>query len=141
FHLANTEFFQQLLALRSEKHVLVVERREGKGRRHHNGDANASVQLEVTSVHPLLPPSASFSDTPTPAAADAEPTADADGQPRDPARQAGVGPPRHLPQDPRRLPSFTGDAEERAVDLVCLDEFHGFPAVGLRLVTELAAFR
>jgi len=79
FHLRNTEFFQQLLAMRAEKHLLVIERREGSRRKHHNGDGDASVQLEVTSVHPLLPPSASFSDTPTPAQLPADEAAAPDG--------------------------------------------------------------
>jgi polysaccharide pyruvyl transferase len=85
FHLPQTEYFQQLLAMREEKYVLVVERRDG-GRRGAganaagaNGGADPSVRLEVTGMDPLLPPSASFSETPTPttdnggAAAQAQP--------------------------------------------------------------------
>jgi exopolysaccharide biosynthesis predicted pyruvyltransferase EpsI len=88
FHLPNTEFFQQLLAMRAEKHLLVTERREGSRRKHHNGEADAAVQLEVTKLHPLLPPSASFSDTPTPAQSPAEESADgADGN----GKPAGAG--------------------------------------------------
>jgi exopolysaccharide biosynthesis predicted pyruvyltransferase EpsI len=128
FHLPNTEFFQQLLAIRSEKHVLVVERREGKGRRHHNGDANASVQLEVTSVHPLLPPSASFSDTPTPAAGDAEPAADGDGKPSGPGvvgRLKGIAralTPHRWPREAAQTPFAKLAAERVGAEMPALKD-------------------
>ena len=88
FHLAGTEFFQQLLAMRAEKHVLVVERRESARKRDGGGDGNGdpTVRLEVTSVLPTLPPTASFSDTPTPPA-DASPLG---GDDRDAAGGSGV---------------------------------------------------
>jgi hypothetical protein len=66
FHLTDTEYFQQLLALREEKYVLVVERREGAKPNHNGANGEPSVRLEVTAVDPLLPPSASFSETPAP---------------------------------------------------------------------------
>ena len=66
FHLTETEYFQELLALRAEKYLLVVERREG-ARTPSNG-VDPSVRLEVTGVDPLLPPSASFTETPAAAA-------------------------------------------------------------------------
>ena len=70
FRMTETEYFQQLLAMRAEKHVLVVERREAGRKRGSNGNgaADNAVRLEVTNVDPLLPPSASFSDTPAPPA-------------------------------------------------------------------------
>lgn len=64
FHLAKTEYFRELLALREEMYVLVVERRESRRRGQSNGDP--AVRLEVTGMDALLPPSASFSDTPAP---------------------------------------------------------------------------
>ena len=67
FHLGQNEYFQQLLATRADKHVLVVERRDSGRRRAGNGERDASVHLEVTGMDPLLPPSASFSDTAAPA--------------------------------------------------------------------------
>ena len=65
FHLTDTEYFQQLLALREEKYVLVVEHREPAKKNRNGAHADPSVHLEVTAVDPLLPPSASFSETPT----------------------------------------------------------------------------
>jgi hypothetical protein len=62
FHLANTEYFQQLLALRSEKYVLVVERKDAARKR----DAQAGNGKSMLDADPLLPPSASFSETSTP---------------------------------------------------------------------------
>lgn len=66
FHLAESPWFQQLLASRAEKHVLVVERRESARKR---GDrlADQPLRMQVNHADPLLPPSASFSETPTPA--------------------------------------------------------------------------
>jgi hypothetical protein len=58
FHLVNTEYFQQLLALRSEKYVLVVERRGGQ-KRPQGLLAAGQASLEVESV---LPPSGTLSD-------------------------------------------------------------------------------
>ena len=58
FHLVNTEYFQQLLALRSEKYVLVVERR-GTQKRRDGLLAAGQAGLEVESV---LPPSGTLSD-------------------------------------------------------------------------------
>ena len=68
FRMTETEYFQQLLAMRAEKHLLVVERRDAGGRRGANGAGASPVRLEVTGMEPLLPPSASFSETPTPPA-------------------------------------------------------------------------
>lgn len=79
FHLAGSEWFQQLSASRAEKHVLVVERRESARKRSENGTADPAARTEMTHVEPLLPPSASFSETPTPAS-DATP-ADRPGEP------------------------------------------------------------
>lgn len=83
FHLAETEYFRELLAVREEKYVLVVERRESSRRGKSNGDP--AVRLEVTGIDPLLPPSASFSDTPAPPQDNA--TAAGNGG----AKQAGPG--------------------------------------------------
>src|SRR3954471_821476 len=85
FHLPQTDNFQQWLAMREEKYVLVVERRD-RGRRGAgsgvnstgpNGGVDPSVRLEVTGMDPLLPPSASFSETPTPTADNGGPAAQA----------------------------------------------------------------
>ena len=67
FQLTDTEYFQQLLALREEKYVLVVERREPARKNRNGAHDDPSMRLEVTAVDPLLPPSASFSETLTPA--------------------------------------------------------------------------
>ena len=58
--------------------MLVVERRDASRPRGANGAADPAVQLEVTSVMPNLPPSASFSETP---AAPAEVEADREKAP------------------------------------------------------------
>ena len=106
FHLAHTEFFQQLLATRSEKHVLVVERREGSAAGTTTATTTSSVQLEVTGIHPLLPPSASFSDTPTPPRATRR-RAHGDGKPARPGLAGRLGdgplaPPHRWPREAAR---------------------------------------
>jgi hypothetical protein len=83
FHLPETEYFQQLLALREEKYVLVVERGEGPRKPRPNGAPGPGVQLEVTAVDPLHPPSAGLSEAPS--------ASDNGGEAAQPMRPAGPG--------------------------------------------------
>ena len=73
FRMTETEYYQQLLAMRAEKHLLMVERRDAgrQGGPNGAGAGGSGVRLEVTGMEPMLPPSVGFSETLAPGAGDA----------------------------------------------------------------------
>ena len=131
FRLPETEFFQQLLAMRSEKHLLVVERRDAGGKRAAgvpngaNGDEGAGVRLEVTSVMPVLPPSASFSDTPAPPADAAEGAGAGDRRPGMAERLRGFARalrPHRWPQGAAQTPFVRGAVDRVGMEMPALKD-------------------
>ena len=124
FRLPETEYFQQLLAIRSEKHVLVVERRDASRPRGANGAADPAVQLEVTSVMPNLPPSASFSETPATPAEDEADREKAPG-PGVVGRLLGVAKrlrPHRFPAEAAQTPFARGGIERISAEMPGLKE-------------------